>query len=205
MQPGQTINPGPAKVEPENQQPPAPTGSFIDTEPDTNTKLAADPKDSEPKAVQSDNDISWTASEFIAHTKNPGWYVILAVATVVLTAVIYLLTKDKVTSVAIVIASLLFGIMASRKPRELQYSVGADGMHIGQKFYPYGVFKSFSIMQEEGIESIWFMPLKRFMPGLSIYFAPDEGQKIVNVLSEHLPFENRKLDTIDLLMHKLRF
>lgn len=202
MQPGQTVNPGPAKTEP-----PQPAQSFDASIPAAKQK--PEPNNNPgTKAAQTNNsgdDISWTASEFIAHTKNSGWYIILAVATIALTAIIYLLTKDKVTSVAIVIASLLFGIMASRKPRELQYSVGADGMHIGQKFYPYGVFKSFSIMQEEGIESIWFMPLKRFMPGLSIYFAPDEGQKIVNVLSEYLPFENRELDLTDRLMHKLRF
>ena len=213
MQPGQTINPGPASTKTEAQLPStsndAPiTSEKIDADKVADNKFNSDIKDSkdhQPKANRSGDDISWTASEFIAHSKNPGWYVILAVASLILTLVIYVLTKDKVTAVAIVIASLLFGIMASRQPRELEYSVGIDGIHIGPKFYPYSVFKSFSVMQEEGIESIWFMPLKRFMPGLSIYFAPDQGQKIIDVLSEYLPFENRKLDLIDGLMHRLRF
>lgn len=213
MQPGQTINPGPASTKTEAQLPTASTDAHktsdgVEADKVVDNKFDSDIKDSndhKSKANRSSDDIAWTASEFIAHTKNPSWYLILAIATLILTAIIYLLTKDKVTAVAIVIASLLFGIMASRKPRELEYSVGTDGMHIGPKFYPYSVFKSFSVMQEEGIESIWFMPLKRFMPGLSIYFAPDQGQKIIDVLSEYLPFENRKLDMIDGLMHRLRF
>ncbi len=149
--------------------------------------------------------ITWTASEFVAHTKTGGWYAILGGGAVVVAAVIYLLTKDMVTSGMVVIVAILFGIMAARKPRELSYVVNEEGVHVGDKFYPYANFKSFSVIQEEGLESIWFMPLQRFMPGLSIYFAPTDGDRIVEALADFLPFEPRKIDPIDKLMHKIRF
>lgn len=196
MQPGQTINPGqaaprqPVAAAPQPTSPPAPQP---ESKPEADARLPEGPE------------VSWSASEFIAHNKTAGWYIILLVVTAVITAAVYLLTHDFITSGMLLFAGLLFGIMGARKPRELQYKVGDDGMHIGAKFYPYSVFKSFSVLQEEGLESIWFMPLKRFMPGLSIYFAPNDGQKIVNVLSEYLPFEPRELDPVDKLMHKLRF
>ena len=149
--------------------------------------------------------VSWTASEFIAHAKSSGWYVILVLAALAVTALIYVLTKDKITSGMFLVGALLFGIMAARKPRELAYLVDDQGVKVGDKFYAYSNFKSFSVIQEEGVESIWFMPLQRLMPGLSIYFAPQDGDRIVQVISDFLPFEPRKIDPIDQLMHRLRF
>jgi hypothetical protein len=105
----------------------------------------------------------------------------------------------------VLIIAVLFAVMGARKPRELTYIVDGKGITIGEKFYSYASFKSFSILQEEGMETVWFMPLKRFMPGLSIYFAPEDGQKIVDVIAEFLPFEDKQLDFIDQLMHRLRF
>ncbi len=149
---------------------------------------------------------SWTASEFIAHAKGAGWYFTLAAGTVVLAAAVYFLTsRDEITTGMIVIVAILFGIMAARKPRELQYEINETGIRVGEKFYPFGSFKSFSVVREVGVDSIWFMPLERFRPGLSIYFAPQDGPKIVDVLSQVLPVESRELDPLDRLMHKVRF
>ncbi|MGH7249753.1 MAG: hypothetical protein ACREGC_02155, partial [Minisyncoccia bacterium] len=124
----------------------------------------------------------------------------------IIAAAIYFITHgDIVTIVLVVLAVLAFGILAARKPRELDYSVDDTGLKIGEKFYQFSSFRSFSIVQEDAVESIWFMPLKRFMPPLTIYFDPEDGQKIVDVLAQILPVENRQLDPVDKLMHRLRF
>lgn len=157
-----------------------------------------------PTTLADPNTISWTASEFIAHSKTFGWYTILGTITAVLAVLAYFIA-DIVSSIAVVIVAMLFGYTAARKPRELPYVVDGQGVHVDKKLYPYASFKSFSIVQEEGIESIWLMPLQRFAPGISIYFAPKEGQKIVNYLGNHLPFEERKLDALDKFMHRIRF
>lgn len=162
-------------------------------------QAGAKPKQSSLKPV------SWTASEFIAHTKNTGWYIMLVIGTVILAAIIFLLTKDKITTVIIGIVGGIFGFMGSRQPRELSYTVSDQGVQIGSKQFQYGTFRSFSVVQEVGIESIWFMPMKRFMPIITIYFEPNDQQKIIDVLSNYLPMENRQMDTFDKLMHQLRF
>ncbi len=149
--------------------------------------------------------VTWTASEFISHDKSTGWYALLGVGTAALAAVVYLLTHDTVSTGVVVVVAIVFGILAARKPRELEYSVDDKGVKVGDKFYPFSGFRSFSIVQEDAVESIWFMPLKRFMPPLTIYFDPRDGQKIVDVLSQTLPMENRQLDAVDRLMHRLRF
>lgn len=149
--------------------------------------------------------VQWTASEFIAHHKTSGWYLMLGGGAVVLAAVVFLVTQDKISTAMVAVVAIIFGIFASRNPRELPYSVDNESLYIGDKVYPYATFRSFSVVQEEGVDSIRFMPLKRFMPILSIYFEPKDEQKIIDVLSQYLPVEERQLDTVDKLMHKIRF
>ena len=150
--------------------------------------------------------VSWTASDFIAHDKSPGWYMTLAITTAIVAAITYLISKkDEISTGMVVVVGVFFGVMASRKPRELSYTVDDEGVQIGPKSYPYGLLRSFSVVQQEGIASIWLMPLKRFMPMLTIYYDPGDEQKIVDVLTQHLPEENHQPDSVDRLMHKVRF
>lgn len=165
------------------------------------------PAQPQPAAAPHSGDtVSWTASEFIAHAKGSSWYFLLALATLGAGVAAYIITHgDKLTTVIIGVTGILFGIMAARQPRELPYRIDSDGIKIGDKQYPYASFKSFSVVQEEGLESIWLLPLQRFTPGLSIYFSPGDRDKIVNILGEYLPIDDRQLDFVDKLMHKVRF
>ncbi len=159
---------------------------------------------SNPRSI-SVQPVKWTASEFIEHNKGSEWYLMLAVGAVLLAAGIYLITKDVISAAMIVIVAIIFGIFASRKPRVLEYQVDGSGIHIGPKFYPYASFKSFAVISEDSINSIWLMPLKRFMPIITVYFAPNDGQKITAVLGNFLPVQNHQPDPIDRLMHRMRF
>lgn len=157
------------------------------------------------QTVADDQGIAWTASEFIAHSKSAGWYGLLALGALAGAGAVYLLTSDVIAASVIVIVAILFGFAAARKPRELQYVVNSKGINIGGKPYPYSGFRSFAIVQEGGVDAIWFMPLKRFKPIVSIYFDPNDGDRIIDVLSQSLPVENREPDPVDRLMHRIRF
>ncbi|MBI1857061.1 hypothetical protein HY003_01445 [Candidatus Saccharibacteria bacterium] len=151
------------------------------------------------------DEISWSASEFIAHEKNNRWYVSLFGGTTVVALVVFLFTRDKISTGMVVLVAIIFGIFGARKPRTLSYAISSQGVGIGQKFYPYESFKSFSIVAEGAISSIVFMPIKRFVPGASIYYPPEQEDQIVDILSTYLPHEERQLDVIDNLMRKVRF
>jgi hypothetical protein len=154
---------------------------------------------------QTPQEVEWTASEFVAHNKGLEWYAALGVGAVVLAALIYVLTHDTVSAIIIVFVALLLGIAATRKPRVLHYQVNDHGLGIGQKFYPYSEFKSFAVMEEGAFSSITFLPLKRFMPPISIYYAPEDEERIVQVLAFYLPMEMRTHDAIDRLIRRIRF
>ena len=149
--------------------------------------------------------ISWTASEFINHEKGVGWYGLLLIGSVLLAALVYLVTHDKVSTSVVVLAALVLAVFAAHKPRTQQYGLSQRGLQVGVRLYGFQDFKTFSIIEEGAIASIVFMPLKRFMPPLTIYVAPDMEERVVNFLSAYLPFEQRRADAFDSLLRRIRF
>ncbi|HET7320738.1 MAG TPA: hypothetical protein VFI84_04105 [Candidatus Saccharimonadales bacterium] len=174
---------------------PAPSPAAEETEPAAVAIPPAGPEGS----------ISWTASEFIAHDKSAGWYLMLGGATIALAAIIWLVTKDKISAGVVVFGAALFGIYAARKPRQLQYQLDSSGLTIGQRHFVYHDFRSFSVVPEGGINSIVLSPLKRFAPLTTIYYDPADEDKIVALLSDRLPVERRQKDLVDRLMWRIRF
>lgn len=230
MQPGDTINPGgrptetpeAVEVQPIEAVPaPAPIAP-AESEPTPTVEpapLAEAPKASDNQWQLDEEDttpagrpappqyepVNWTASEYIAHEKNVSWYLLLGVAVLGFSVVVFLLTKELVSSVVIVIMGTAFGAFAARKPQELNYSLDNTALHVGPRSYTYAQFKSFTMIDEGAIHSIMLMPLQRFMPPLSVYYAPEDEDKISKALSSYLPYEDRKQDYVDRIMRKVRF
>jgi hypothetical protein len=153
----------------------------------------------------SDGSIRWTASEFIAHHKSPGWYLVLTSVAIVVALIIWFLFKDKISVGVILFSAVIFGLYAARKPRQQQYQIDEQGVMIGQRAFDYGEFRSFAIEQEDAFAGIVFMPLKRFMPLITIYYAPQDEAKIIELLGERLPMERRQADMIERFMRRIRF
>ena len=149
--------------------------------------------------------ITWTASEFIAHNKTPDWYVKLVLATLLIAGLIFLLTRDVISTAVIVIAGIAMVAYGARQPRELQYTLDQRGLTIAERFFPYDGFRSFSIVDEGVFSGIVFMPLKRFGQLTTIYIDPNEESKVIGLLSIHLAFDKKKSDPIDQLMRRIRF
>jgi hypothetical protein len=193
QKPGWTFKPGQDKdqtQQPQAQQPP-------DNQPE-------DPQ-SAPKQAGSPQEVSWTASEFIANHKSAGWYLLLFLAIGAIAGLTFLFTGDWISSATIVIVGSLFAVLAGKKPRQLSYRLDSSGITVGDKFYPYHDFKSFTLLQEGSFGCINLLPLKRFMPELSIYYPPDEEEKILDVLTLSLPNDQKQEQGFDKLMRKIRF
>ena len=156
---------------------------------------------------QKDNNsvVTWEASEYIEHERNAGWYVLLAIITAGLATGIYFLTKDIFATVIIAVVGIIVGVFAGRKPRQMEYELSSSGLRIGEKSYPYSLFRTFSVIKDGAINSVNLTPMKRFMPPISAYFAPKDEEQITKMLGNYLPYEERKLDSIDHLSRRLRF
>jgi len=182
----------------------SPSDSSAEAQPSETVHTPADATSDNHQAPQSE-EVNWTASEFIAHEKSINWYLALAASVLLFTALIYLVTRDKITTAVIILAAIIFGIYAARKPRTLNYRLGSAGLMVGEKFYDFNHFRSFVVYHEGAFSSVSFMPLKRFMPVLTVYYSPDDEQRIVQLLSLRLPMENRGRDAIDRFLHRIRF
>jgi len=150
-------------------------------------------------------DIEWSASEYVAHSKSIRWYIKLVAGGAMLVAVILLITRDIFASVAVFLAFLTLGAYAGRPPATKKYVLSEDGIAIDGTNFHYDSFKSFSVVEEGGIDSVWLKPLKRFSPMLVMYFSPEDESKIVDMIANFLPHEQRELDVIDKLSRHMRF
>ena len=149
--------------------------------------------------------IEWTASEYIANPKGAGWFSLLAAGSFALAVIVFLVSRDYIATAVIAILGIIVAIFAARQPQVLNYRIDSSGLHIGNKFYPYNGFKAFSVAHEHAIGFIQLLPLKRFMPPLVIHYAPEDEDRIAEVLASYLPYEEHKADVVDALTRKLRF
>jgi len=149
--------------------------------------------------------ISWTASEYISHEKNKTWHLYLFAVASILIVLVYLVSQDKLAVIVIILSTVAVSVYATKKPIEKNYSLDSSGLRIDNNYFDYSIFRSFSIVEEGAIDSIWLKPLKRTTPTIVIYFPLEEEEKIEKILSAYLPFEDRKLDLIDRVTKRIRF
>jgi hypothetical protein len=151
-----------------------------------------------------DEIITWTASEFVDSSKSSYWYFSFMLAILIIGGAIYLLTKSIFSAIAIVLMGGALCYMAARKPKEIDYSLDSSGININNVHYPFELFKSYSLVTDGGVSHITLTSTKRFVPTRSIYFEPDDGERIINHLGTYLPLENSPNDPIDKFMKRIR-
>lgn len=148
--------------------------------------------------------IRWRAKEFISPDKNVGWYIGLSVVVVaVLLLDIFVMKAWTVSAVFIAIALALI-VMSVRPPREIEYTLGDKGIHVDGQLYNFEDYRSFGVMHDGKENSIQLIPVKRFRPGLSVYFPVDLGEQIVELLGEKLPMQELEPDFVDKIVRVLR-
>ncbi len=207
--------PAPAPLAPEQPTPqppaqPVQVQSPITQNAPTQPQMPATPSPFESQQPQTHPDapvahVTWTASEYIAHAKSMSWFVLLGVAMTVLVIVVYFVTKDILASVLVGLAGITFGVFAARPPQVLTYSIDSHGIQIGKRSYQFNDFKSFALTESGHFPSVLLMPLKRFLPPITMIYDPKEEDAIINALADYLPHEEKEPDMVDRLMSRIRF
>lgn len=148
--------------------------------------------------------VHWTASEYVHGEKNWIWFVIFAIVVVALVAIDLILIQSYTFSVLVVVMAAAVLVYSRRSPKEVSYTLSIDqGLYIGEKLYHFSDFKSFGLIRDNDQHSIMLIPIKRFAPGVSVYFPDEVGERIVDILGARLPMESLKLDMIDVIVRKL--
>ncbi len=148
--------------------------------------------------------VSWDASEYIHHDRDGLWFAVFIVITLLFVATsIFLLSNYFFTALIVVMAIALF-IYARRPPRVEHYTLNADGMSVGEKFYSFNQFRAFGVVEDGALYSVRLLPTARFGQALTVYFAENDGERIVDILGAYLPMEDLQLDLLDVILRRLR-
>lgn len=162
------------------------------------------PVEAEKPAVD-DEPVHWTASEYIHEEKNGVWFVLFAIVAMIFIAIDFLLLKSYTFSVLVVVMAIAVIIYSRRPPRVIEYTLSGDqGLYVGEILHHFSEFKAFGLIKDNQHHSIMLIPVKRFSPGVSVYFPEEVGEAIVDILGARLPMETLKLDIIDVIVRKLR-
>jgi hypothetical protein len=157
----------------------------------------------QPQPEINPDSITWTASEFVNNAKNLGWYLMFIVAILIICAAVYLFTHSIFSSIVIFVLGLALCFMAGRRPKELDYGLDDQGIIINGTDYPFSEFKSYTLVTEGGLDHIALISIKRFISDKTIYFEPQDRDRIISLLGEFLPLEPASKDPIDGFMKRI--
>jgi hypothetical protein len=175
--------------------------------------LTPDPQDADGERIELATDpaaplpaepIRWQASEYIHQEKNALWFVGFGVVVLGLMALAILLMQAWTFAVLIAVMAVAVVVYSRRPPRELTYTLSAKGLYIGDRLYDLSEFKSFGVIHDGAEFSVMLIPVKRFLPGVTVYFPEALGEQIVDFLGARLPMQELRLDIIDKVVRKLR-
>lgn len=157
----------------------------------------------EATQLPSTDPISWKAIEYSQHDKGPLWYVGFVV--VVLGLVTIAVFAQAWTFIALILVmSIALMVYSHRPPRELQYVWSGKGLYINEQLHPMGEFKAFGVIQDDQHNQLMFIPVKRFRPGLAVYFPSEVGEELVDAVGSYIPMQELHLDAFDKIVQKLR-
>jgi hypothetical protein len=190
-----TITPTPA--EPAQQELPAPQQSVPTAEPE--------PTQLQPVTATSNEElVRWQAHEYVHHEETPIWFIIFTIVVLALIFVAIFLIKSMTFAVLVPVMAAALLVYTHRPPRILDYTLSHQGLHINDRLYSFAEFKGFGVIHDGEEYSVMLLPVKRFRPGISVYFPEEAGEGIVDMLGARLPMQELHLDLVDSIIHKLR-
>lgn len=155
-------------------------------------------------ALDQSGAIHWRAKEYIAPEKNTTWYILLGLVLVGVIVLDVLFLKAYTVSALFIAIAVAIIVMSVRPPRDIEYTLSEKGIHVAGQLYNLSDYRAFGVLHDGKENSIMLIPIKRFRPGLSVYFPAEQGEQIVDVLGKKMPMEDLSLDFVDKIVRWLR-
>lgn len=148
--------------------------------------------------------VHWQAHEYIHHDKSPLWFVIFVVVVIAFIAAAIFLIKSITFAILVPVMAAALLMYTHRPPRLLDYTLSNKGLYVNDHLYSFSEFKAFGVVRDGEEYSIMLLPVKRFMPEVSVYFPEEAGEAIVDMLGSRLPMQEFHLNFVDKIIRKLR-
>jgi len=148
--------------------------------------------------------IAWTAPEGIKVHRELWWYIAFGVVLIGLMALAILVFKSPTFAILLPIMTVALFLLSEKTPQNINYAISPKGVYVGDKLYDFSEFRAFGITRENNQHSAILLPVKRFSPGLTLYFSEKEGEKIVDMLGARLPMQEIKPDALEKLIRMIK-
>jgi hypothetical protein len=151
-----------------------------------------------------ENPVRWHAAEYIHRNKGTLWFVIFGIIVVVATILAIFLMQSLTFAILVPVMAAALIVYSYRAPRILDYTLSRQGLHVNDRLYSFAEFKGFGVIHDADEYSIMLIPIKRFKPGVYVYFPEEAGEAIVDMLAARLPMQELHPDLVDRVIRKLR-
>lgn len=148
--------------------------------------------------------VHWQAHEYIHHDKDALWFTVFTAVVLALMAFSIFIIQSITFTILLPVMAVALIVYTRRPPRLLDYTLSDKGLHINDRLYSFNEFKGFGVIRDGQEYSIMLIPIKRFRPGVSVYFPEEAGEAIVDLLGARLPMQKLHLDIVDQVIRKLR-
>lgn len=147
--------------------------------------------------------VTWQAEEYIVRDHGVWWYIGLLVTCAGLSVLAFFL-KWWTFLILIILSFISIFIFTIRPPRKINYQLDKTGLTEGKVLHKFEEYRAFGILKEGQHFSAILIPKKRLSISTKVYFPSSNGEVIVDILGNHLPMENIKLDFLDKIVNFLR-
>ena len=141
--------------------------------------------------------IAWNAPEGVRVQRGAVWYVLFAIVLAGLMALAILVFQNWTFAILLPIMAVALFVLSNKNPQTINYAISPKGIYIADTLHDFSEFRAFGLLHENDQHSILLLPVKRFSPGLTIYFSETEGEKIVDMLGARLPMQEIKPDALE--------
>lgn len=147
---------------------------------------------------------SWHAPEGLRPQRGTMWYIVFGIVTIGLMAASILLMKSWTFAILIPVMATTLLLLSTRAPQTINYSISPKGIYVADMLHDFSEFRAFGIMEEQGYFSAVLLPVKRFSPGLTLYFTETEGEMVVDMLGARLPMQAVAPDALEKIIRLIR-
>lgn len=149
--------------------------------------------------------IVWIEPEYKERNRSNDWFWALGVIAVS-SAVLAIIYDNYLFAVFIIIAAVILGFFAVRKPDMIEYRIDAKGLSIGKEFYPYENLVSFTVLEKpEGDNLLLVLSKRQVVPLFSIPLGIESPEAVRKLLAAHLKEEKHTEPTAHKIMDYLGF
>ena len=151
-----------------------------------------------------ENVLSWETVEYEFEKKSPDWFWALGIIALAsgLTAVLF---GNYLFGVFIIMAAVLLGFYAIRRPQTVHYDIGGEGVRAGAELYPYKNLKAFWLETEGSVKKLLLLSGGSLSPILTLPLGDVSPLAVKEALAKNLPERKLSEPLSHLIMEHLGF